>query len=428
MVDPVLSARVEALMANLQHASESYDRRALFDLAQEMWDGVVWEIRRRADTQLDELREIRTALGDPSRCSEAGGVRVLWERYEGVYQQSQAVFRECLEVLGGLAFRDKKLDRNICRVADELIAHCAKTISGRPSLTVPAPEEALNRTLGRIVRVPFPQWTIWTLPFTAHEYGHVVVNEQEPLRQVFRKEVEARVADDAAAPSPEAAWRAQAHIGEFFADGFATYTLGPAYACAAVMTRFNPSAGHATGGAAPTCAERAGIIFGMLRRMDAAEGGLMRPYEKVVDHLEEAWRQVLARATAGSAPAASGDRLDRLVGTMWHTFSREFYPLARYPAGEGGWKVAVEWSAGWQRDIADQRPLSLPAVDADSKLRNVLNAAWLCRLGEPGASSDIAEAADRLCEAILGQQHLAGARRGRRPPRSTGTQYASTRK
>lgn len=428
MVDPVLSARVEALMANLQHASESYDRRALFDLAQEMWDGVVWEIRRRADTQLDELREIRTALADPARCEQAGGVRVLWHRYDRVYQQSQAVFRECLEVLGGLAFRDKKLDRNICRVADELIAHCAKTISGRPSLTVPAPEEALNRTLGRIVRVPFPQWTIWTLPFTAHEYGHVVVNEQEPLRTVFQKEVEAWMADAGTASSPEAVGGARACVGDFFADGFATYTLGPAYACAAVMTRFNPSAPHAGGDETPSCAERARIIFAMLRRMDAAEGGLMRPYEQVVDHLEEAWRKVFERATSGPAPSGSDARLDRLVATMWQTFSREFYPLARYPAGEGGWKVAMEWSAGWQKEIRDQRPPSDPAVDGDSKLRNVLNAAWLCRLGEPGASSEIGEAAERLCEAILREHQLAGARRVKRASRAGATQYAGARK
>lgn len=427
MVDPVLSARVEALMANLQHASESYDRRALFDLAQDMWDGVVWEIRRRADTEIDALREIRTALADAAACEAAGGVHVLWQRFDTVSRQSQAVFRECLEVLGGLAFRDKKLDRNICRVADELIAHCARTISGRPSLTVPAPEEALNRTLGRIVRVPFPQWTIWTLPFTAHEYGHVVVNEQEPLRNVFQSAVEAWMADEAAPASPEAVQRARAHVGEFFADGFATYTLGPAYACAAVMARFTPSAPSPGGDEAPSCAARARIIFGMLRRMDAAEGGLMRPYGQVVDHLEDAWRRLLERASP-EAPAVPPDApLDRLVGTMWHTFTREFYPPARYPAGESGWKVAVEWSAGWQKAIQDQQPLSLPAIDVESRLRNVLNAAWLCRLGAPGACSDIQQAAERLCEAILEHQ-LAGARRGRRAPRSAATQYAGARK
>ena len=93
-----------------------------------------------------------------------------WRDYGEAQKVNREFAAERLEIFAGLAFRRSRLDENACRLADELIGKCNLGISLDDCewVTIPAPKEALGRTLARIVRLRFPEWTVWALPLVAH--------------------------------------------------------------------------------------------------------------------------------------------------------------------------------------------------------------------------------------------------------------------
>ena len=145
------------------------------------------ELRLAIKDKSKEIDEIRDLL------KEAGKIGDAWARYVVVYERSQEeIFHECMDVLSGLAFPHKSLcskdivfreqiDENIFRVAEELIADCGSAVFVWPSLIIPAPREALVKTVGRLVRLRCCEWTIWTLPLVAHEFGHIVIEESKEI-------------------------------------------------------------------------------------------------------------------------------------------------------------------------------------------------------------------------------------------------------
>ena len=82
-----------------------------------------------------------------------------------------AVFQEALELLGGLALRHVGLEAEIWQVADHIINECSKAALQNPALTVPTSQEVHSQTIGRIIRLRYPETTIWSVPFTAYEFG-----------------------------------------------------------------------------------------------------------------------------------------------------------------------------------------------------------------------------------------------------------------
>jgi len=433
MTDPVLEARVAALLENLERVgcSHQWFHENLLPFAEaddQLWGAVDMTINLQVRNQCDALNGVRDKL-QKAPGNDPGARREAWSSYMRIYDESQDIFRECLELVGGLAFRGMKLDEQIwrvaiCQIADELIRSCALQSIAVPwnSLTVPAPEEALKQTLARIIRLRFPEWTIWTLPFTAHEYGHVVAHEREDLHRLVREEAGRVVAQGAVGGDVAArALRADYHAHEFFADAFATYTMGPAYACAAIRLRFDPLTAYEDGAEHPGYAKRAAIVFGILRRMDE-EAGMPAPYSDVRTMLEKDWGDMLACANPSIAAPNLAD-LDVLANTFWGGFKKVLRSTAQYPARgeEEGWAVAQQWEQVWRQRL--QTP-PLPELDLKptSKLRDVLNAAWLCRL-DGGASSVtlIADAAHHQCGRIIEQRRQprgpGNPPRPRRPPR-----------
>ncbi|GAB4257160.1 MAG: hypothetical protein Kow0092_03840 [Deferrisomatales bacterium] len=356
--------------------------------------------------------------GDPARAT----LRRAWTRYNLLYQGTQETFEECLTFMGGLAFRDQGLDQSICEIADELIRCCADDSTGDPwrSLTVPAPRETVTKTLAKIIRLRFQEWTLWTLPFTAHEFGHVVVEEKaddEDLRGFLEEQVgllEALESGDAGSEG-ERRERAEAHVKEFLADAFATYTMGPAYPCAGILLRFDPSAPEGRDPRQPHSGKRARVALEMLRAMDAQAG--TSPYAAVIGILEKRWEDALGRmGSAAALPSAYLQWLEGFVARISDVFYLVIRPSARYPyTGDRGWLVADQWHRTWRRQLEDGEELYVDAT-AQDKLCDVLNAAWLCRLFKPPGARDreIERAAYDLCKRIIDRRRRpARTRRGR---------------
>ena len=90
-------------------------------------------------------------------------------------RRSRVSSRKSCELLGGVALRDTRLDDGICVLADELVTNYRVDNRGpTPILTIPARHKTTAMTLAKTVCVGFPEWTIWALPLTAHEFWYAV--------------------------------------------------------------------------------------------------------------------------------------------------------------------------------------------------------------------------------------------------------------
>jgi hypothetical protein len=160
-----------------------------------------------------------------------------WTRFAELQDEIRSTTNDVLALLQGGPLRDREPGGGIYALGDALIREVAAGL-GRAwaGITLPGDREQLT-TRSSIIHLTFPQVSVWDLPIVLHEYGHAVAPEirdelgQSPLQ----------VMCDAAASMVE-----RSHLGELFADAFATWTCGPAFACTLVVLRFDPTAKEAT--------------------------------------------------------------------------------------------------------------------------------------------------------------------------------------
>lgn len=310
----------------------------------------------------DLIKRIRAAEHGRDDAAARASRQDAWSQYvdRELYGESEKLFREYVDLLGGLALRDGGFDAGICRVADQLIQKCATALPEFAwySLTIPARREALETTMARIIRLGFPEWTIWTLPLAAHELGHVVaVNRVEPLIQAEGTEGHA--------PYPTQIC---------FADAFATVAMGPAYACAAILMRLDPFRAVGDEDERLTL-KRAQAVQGTLEAMNAA-AGRTSPYEGIVVRLREEWRDAvsLANAVCGTKgpeelSQEEAEHVQRVVEFAMSTVGRRGFPAS-------GWETVDDWA----KEFAAGNGGAIRPSPVDADVRYVPNAAWVARL------------------------------------------------
>lgn len=392
MSNLILLARLDALERSLERVEKQVEwARDHYKLVEEVWvtfyDGIAMPAIRCRERDLNTIRkQLHLAKQADDDAVKEEQVREAWRNYNDVYRDTESIFADCVEFLGGLALRVTELDEGICELADELMDHCEVfTGAAWASLTLPARQEPVRVPLTRMILLPFPEWTIWNLPLAAHQFGHLVAD----LKNEFRDWVNDQMRD----PGDER------HLYDLLADGLATYLMGPAYVCAAIRLNLNPLT-VTDGYEHADDAKRAHVIFTMLNRMDEAEGDVARPYRGTIERLEDEWNTALKRAwPQGELEEAEKQQLETWVENMWKMF-RYLRPSARYPCtGRNGWTVAQEWSKS-----LDQGKQIEPS--GNDTLRDALNAAWLWRIQAPDTPDkvhkmeDIAEATLGLCQQI----------------------------
>ncbi len=190
------------------------------------------------------------------------------------------------------------------------------------------------------------------------------------------------------------AWRGELHVHERFADLFATYTAGPAYACTCILLRLDAARAAESEWSHPSPNERAYWVLKVLERVVADSAGPLGRYGDIVEQLREAWSGMCQAANSSLITAEETKTVD-----VW--FARLF-PLIESCAGLAkyqGW-LAVQRLAGVLNP--DRSPAPVPALQPEEGIRDVLNAAWLCRLdyfADRFAVEKIGERATGLCTA-----------------------------
>jgi hypothetical protein len=156
-----------------------------------------------------------------------------------------------------------------------------------------------------VIRVRFPETSVWNLPVVAHEFGHFVAPELETREQVRGAIHPVREALDR---EGKGSLIQRAHMEELFADLFATYVLGPAYACTCILLRWNAGTAYKDREKHPSIAKRVDWILKVLERMNENESGGEPTFWRIAKELRKSWDESLRVA---GQPATLEQYLDR---------------------------------------------------------------------------------------------------------------------
>ena len=345
-----------------------------------------------AKTFADTLKRLvaleEQVASDPSDAS----LSLSWTNFYERRKECDPLFDECLILAQGAALRQSGLDGGLCLIADCLLKEISEdTPVSWDRFTIPARGEAFSK-VPRVIRIHFPEASIWHLPVAVHEFGHfaapLLEHEEHgqtvyPLREMLDNTKDAN---------------ARAYLNEQIGDLFATYVAGPAYACTCLLLRFDPREAHTKWVDHPSDAQRAHAILRALQKLDVTPG----PFTGIASMLRESWVASLAAAyqppvekkLSASELKALEDETDRLSGMVSDELPDAPYTMEDWWEAE---KLASQLAAK-----------SSPPDPAGRQIVDVLNAAWIARMkaikGNGSELFHIGKRALDLCAAIAASE------------------------
>lgn len=381
-----------------------------------------------------------------------------WNLLHAHEEECSTLFAESLAFVQAARARGHDVDADLCEIADALLDELAASLTNIDwrRFTVLATEEFF-RDFAQIIRLRFPFPGIWDLPVAAHEFGHFVagrLNLARPngsrylafqdYKQNFKKQheelseevsevkratalVDSFMGTDMEPPyrqilgsadgdrdaliklahekklgitPPREKKNAKAgdewmfYLEEYFADVFATFALGPAYACTCLLLRFDPvSAREEKDKRHPSYIKRAYAILQTLRRMNI-EKDSRGDFEPVADALADWWNQELASASQSAALSKDeAAQVASLVSSFYDEMLKSGAPGARFNRW-GAAKSQCRW--------VESAKLPANVKSADLKISDMLNAAWLCRMKAGTDPDSLSDNVIRLCRLQFG--------------------------
>jgi hypothetical protein len=354
-------------------------------------EGTVNPLAAAADARLGRLRPV--IANEVARLRERLDTLPTsavppWNELADLERLTSGLAEETLAVVGGISLRAAGLDGHAGDLAEALLARVAGAMTlGYTFITVPSGSEFID-LMSAVIRVRYPGTGVWDLPVVLHEFGHFLVNH---LPRSAEPSVWAVVARERG-KRPNLGYYAE----ELWADTFAAYVGGPAYACSALV-RFDPaSAAKDAPPHHPSAVKRAAVIFATLGRSQLAwqrrqcfAGSLAEP----ITLARDLWQARLAAAGVtterGEDDLGYAERLaDEYLAILDHD-----WPGIRYDNAKR--------TAAIRQSLEDGRP-ELPP---EAGLIDVLNSGWWARrkaevgLRDTGA---IAGQIENLCAKVVG--------------------------
>jgi hypothetical protein len=344
----------------------------------------------------EELQPI--VAGEVARLQEAVAVTRLDQGaasssdLAALEDRSRRLAAEVLSFSGGLAARADGLDAGMCDAADTLLAEVtAKLLIDARGVTLPAAGEYVD-LLSEVIRVRYPGDGVWDLPVCLHELGHFMAPRLGASRP-GGSPVATRIAAERAK---------RPNLGNFaeelFADTFATYVGGPAYAYSCLLLRLNPSGAHDdVKPTHPAPIKRAVAVLTTLDALQEAHnrsGRAAGSFGPFIADVRQAWSARLAAAAEASDASAEAAAYASELATELRALLDDLAVVVRYDGlGRAG---ALE--ATLVEGRAPPGPVAL--IDA-------LNGAWMARrraeLGDrPDHVDAITDGLTALCARITG--------------------------
>jgi hypothetical protein len=379
--------RISSLRSHLKQTLRDVKeiQQMCFHVDDPIWSRASEYLRERIVGPLLQLRQVKHMLENKLPIDAA-----VWSNFrDKAVMPSQSFFNEYFDLLGGIALRDARFDAGICQVADELIRTYPSNPQNEDRLrAIPAREETVM-ALARLIRLRFPKWTIWALPFTAHEFWNI--NARQRFHEFLAGEIAFITKGHAPAPKIEPRFQ------ECLADAFATYMMGPAYAYAAIILLLDPYASFVRGPEEPANAVRVHVILKMLEQMDSKSSGIDLLYADVRAHLKTAWQAAVEQ----TGPPANDEQMQQISADTKHA---EILVQALWNVLEkntSGPLTVEAWNdvRSWKEALLEGKEHALPA---GAELCHGLNAAWLARV-DPARDPkiDLTEATLKIASTII---------------------------
>lgn len=257
---------------------------------------------------------------------------------------------------------------------------------------MPAHEAALS--LSHVVKVGFPEWTVWSVPAAAHEIGLAFAHAELPKEGPG--ELAPFVGEDRLGTLEQ--------VQHLLADAFGAYTLGPAYAHAMLELRLYPYSGHKTPDL-PDDLSRAQVILDMLSH--AAPRYEFDDYSGAVAELSDMWRLAVQVFLPQDPPDATP--ADTEVRRQFVAWAHGFLNGLGVPSSRDVvWENVTHTAALLLEDTVTR---SVRPVDVNVVV--LLNAAWRARTHK---GADVEAIAGRVVELLPGNKQS----QGRPSPRGAG--------
>lgn len=310
--------------------------------------------------QLLKLRnDVRDFLSERAKATEGA---LTEANYVSKRDEIEDFFSEYVDLLRGVAlrtagFRDEDYQlANIFSIADQLPRLWGRVEGWEwQSLAVPSRQELNKRSQGLVLRVGFPEWTIWALPFVQHEFGHV-----------FAERAKLTSASD------------PPYRSALLADVLATRVTGPAYACAALLLRLDPVAVNAPDTEA---ALRSATIITTLEQL--ASDGAVAPVQQLTQRLRDEWRAAVVTVGGDEAAFEAATRTALVAAAMDNSSTLGLGPYGKKPLWLEHWATITKWAKLLKADQAQEIDLAEVPDSGDDRpiaLAFFLNAAWLARV------------------------------------------------
>jgi hypothetical protein len=301
------------------------------------------------------LSSLDGSVSGLDQSDNASKLAACWAELSRLRGLCLPLFGECLAfaagpLLRGVYPRGGSLDNGLCRIADEMLEEISV-----PTELVWSRQTILSETeflgdIAQIVRIRFPVTSIWDLPVAVHEFGHYVG---------LKNDLDSLAEDD----------REQNWVQEHFADMFATYMFGPAFACTCLLLRFDPAADpNWEWGSHPSYAMRAHAILRTLAMMEEEKSPADREMTGISTFLSGIWQDCLNIARRGG-------RLNSTNARLLEKWIPQLYQLIDVACSDGKYER-------WRRAEALGRDLVSGARRRDTEarrdifVRDVINGGW----------------------------------------------------
>jgi hypothetical protein len=367
-----LDAQALLLFQEAQRARRTLESVALLPALRQR---VVARFEAELEQIAERARDLRADLARPGQPYAPS-----WQRLSALQRESRALFAEFLAFLHGALARASGLDGGVCALTDALLVDLEVATDLRwGRITVPDTQEFMRDT-AQIIRIRFPEMSLWSVPFAAHEFGHFVGPELKAGGTgEQRRPLQARL--DAVDPARGAMVDARDwyYLQEHFADLYATYAMGPAYVAAFICLRANPCGAHHATSTHPSDAERVHGMLWTIEQVSALDPGASTAMRVWADELRTCWRSMLQAAGVDvdlQAPVRAG------VTEMM----KPLFPMLRNATPErlafGAVQFARASALAGEFDVrpGTSRGVSNARFLQDVTRRELVAAAWLARL------------------------------------------------
>ncbi len=366
-------------------------------LSEEDRAAVAGRFYRMISEQLYSLDQCKDGLREPGP--------QFWRKLYGLGNGARLVQREALEFLGGLLVHKKGLDcepanltgtgnegPSVCDLADQMLRTYSRRTGVNWAARTVLGKNPFLATDTDIIRIRFLDWSLWDLPLMAHEFGHLAALAT-PAFLKYQSSASEQALKDHPNPEAAAAYRyteARRHqLDELFADIFAVYTAGPAFACAVILTQLSPLEAYLWRGSHPSHDERVRVILQALGTMNERNGWqLTNPegYGPILTRLEQRWDDAVrtCKAVAGDEESykfqlKQAKKWGRKIYDLIDTYYR--LGVSYKPKSWGGAQKLSEYLL--QPGVPKLKIIEELFADHSGEsmiLDDLLNALWIARL------------------------------------------------